>query len=115
VLWEREQNVRELTGCEAKKRGCQSLAPSHRWGAARLSISARPASQRENPYHVRQAPWSKARKSDGLWAFQKRAISRLAWAWAQNLSGSAWRMKGSCEDVPRCSILQPFSHITRGV
>jgi hypothetical protein len=55
VLWEREQNVRELTGCEAKKRGCQSLAPSHRWGGARLSISARPASQRENPYHVRQA------------------------------------------------------------
>jgi hypothetical protein len=31
VLWERGWNLRELTGCEAKKRGGQVLAPSPRF------------------------------------------------------------------------------------
>ena len=69
--------MRELTGCAAKKRGTRSSLLPLAGGRSQLQQwDARLTTG--NPQHVQQVHCSKARKSDCLWACQKRTMDRLA-------------------------------------
>jgi hypothetical protein len=77
VLWKRERNVRELTGCEAKKRGAKSSL-LHLAGEPLAAPAVRGSPHNGKPAAHPAGALIESQKSDYLWVCQKRAIDRLA-------------------------------------
>jgi hypothetical protein len=75
IALERERNVRELTGCEAKQRSARSSI-LHIDGGTFVSPAVVYPPQNRKPTSCPTGGMSASWKSDCLWAFEKRAIDR---------------------------------------